>query len=64
MMAMNMHICMYVCMYVLFKLFIFLKEFIMIIKTHNQIILNMYNLFYISFCRQFVLLKEFNNFKI
>ena len=41
---------MYVCMYnfylnKLFKLFILLKEIIMIIKTHVKLILNMYNLF-------------------
>ena len=41
---------MYVCMYnfylnKLFKLFILLKEIIMIIKTHIKLILNMYNLF-------------------
>ena len=29
----------------LFKLFIFLKEIIMIIKTHIKLMLNMYNLF-------------------
>ena len=29
----------------LFKLFILLKEIIMIIKTHVKLILNMYNLF-------------------
>ena len=38
---------MYVCMYNFYlnKLFILLKEIIMIIKTHIKIILNMYNLF-------------------
>ena len=45
-----MYVCMYVCMYnfylnKLFKLFILLKEIIMIIKTHIKLILNMYNLF-------------------
>jgi len=29
----------------LFKLFILLKEIIMIVKTHIKLILNMYNLF-------------------
>ena len=42
---------MYVCMYnfylnKLFRLFILLKEIIMIIKTHIILILTMYNLFY------------------
>ena len=42
---------MYVCMYnfylnKLFKLFILLKEIIMIIKTHVKLMLNMYNLFF------------------
>jgi len=42
----------YVCMYILLlKFFILLKEIIMIIKTHNQLILNMYNLFSQFFCR-------------
>ena len=46
-----MYVCMYVCMYdfylnKLFKLFIFLKEIVIIIKTtHIMFILNMYNLF-------------------
>ena len=36
----------YVCMYILLlKFFNPLKTIIMIIKTHNQLILNMYNLF-------------------
>ena len=41
------HICMYVCMYNFYlnKLFILLKEIIIIIKTHIRLILNMYNLF-------------------
>ena len=47
---------MYVCMYnfylnKLFKLFILLKEIIMIIKTHSKLILNKYNLFYKFYCR-------------
>ena len=38
---------MYVCMYNFYlnKLFILLKEIIIIIKTHIRLILNMYNLF-------------------
>ena len=38
---------MYVCMYNFYlnKLFILLKEIIMIIKTHIKFILNIYNLF-------------------
>ena len=46
-----MYVCMYVCMYdfylnKLFKLFIFLKEIVIIIKTTRiMFILNMYNLF-------------------
>ena len=44
---------MYVCMYNFYlnKLFILLKEIIMIIKTHIKIILNMYNLFSNFYCR-------------
>ena len=34
-----------------FKFFILLKEVIMIIKTHNKLILNMYNLFFKFYCR-------------
>ena len=47
------HVCMYVCMYNFYlnKLFILLKEIIMIIKTHIKIILNMYNLFSNFYCR-------------
>ena len=45
-----MYVCMYVCMYnfylnKLFKLFILLKESIIIIKTYVKLILYMYNLF-------------------
>ena len=41
---------MYVCMYnfylnKLFKLFVLLKEIIMVIKTQIKLLLNMYNLF-------------------
>ena len=36
----------------LFILFIFLKEIIMIIKTHIKLILNMYNLFSKFYCRE------------
>ena len=36
----------------LFKLFIPLKEIVMIIKTHIKLILNMYNLFYKFYCRE------------
>ena len=36
----------------LFKLFILLKEIIMIIKTHIKLILNMYNLFSKFYCRE------------
>ena len=46
---------MYVCMYnfylnKLFRLFILLKEIIMIIKTHIILILTMYNLFSRFYC--------------
>ena len=42
-----MYVCMYVCMYNFYlnKLFILLKEIIMIIKTHIKLIMNMYYLF-------------------
>ena len=42
-----MYVCMYVCMYNFYlnKLFILLKEIIMIIKTHIKFIPNIYNLF-------------------
>jgi len=36
----------------LFKLFILLKEIIMLIKTHIKVILNMYNLFSKFCCRK------------
>ena len=36
----------------LFILFIFLKEIIMIIKTHIKLILNMYNLLSKFYCRE------------
>ena len=42
----SIHVCMYnFYLNKLFKLFILLKEIIMIIKTHVKLILNMYNLF-------------------
>ena len=52
-----MYVCMYVCMYnfylnELFKLFILLKEIVMIIKTHIKHVLNMYNLFFKFYCRE------------
>ena len=48
---------MYVCMYnfylnELFKLFILLKEIVMIIKTHIKHVLIMYNLFFKFYCRE------------
>ena len=45
---------MYVCMYNFYlnKLFILLKEIIMIIKTHVKLILDMYNLFSKFYCRE------------
>ena len=44
----------YVVMYNFYlnKLFILLKEIIMIIKTHIKLILNMYNLFSKFYCRE------------
>ena len=36
----------------IFKLFIHLKEIIMIIKTHIKLILNKYNLFSKFYCRE------------
>ena len=49
-----MYVCMYVCMYNFYlnKLFILLKEIIMIIKTHVKLILDMYNLFSKFYCRE------------
>ena len=40
-----MYVCIIFYLNKLFKLFIFLKEIIMIIKTHIKLMLNMYNLF-------------------
>ena len=58
-------VCVCVCMYMynfylnkLFKFFIILKEIIMIFKTHNKLILNMYNLFSKFYCRLFVVPKN------
>ena len=50
----NKYIYIYVHMYnfYLHKLFIILKEIIMIIKTHIKLILNMYNLFSKFHCRE------------
>jgi len=47
----------YICMYnfslnKLFKLLIFLKEIIIIIKTHIKLILNVYNLLSKFYCRK------------
>ena len=49
-----MYVCMYVCMYNFYlnKLFILLKEIIMIIKAHIKFILNIYNLFSIFYERE------------
>ena len=50
----NKYIYIYVHMYnfYLHKLFIILKEIIMIIKTHIKLILNIYNLFSKFHCRE------------
>jgi len=45
-------IYMCVCNFYLNKLFIFLKEIILIIKIHIKLILNMYNLFSKFYCRE------------
>ena len=51
-----MYICMYVCMYKFylnksFKFLILLKEITVIIKTHNKLIMNIYNLFSKFYCK-------------
>ena len=46
-------VCVCVCNFYLNKLFILLKEIIIIIKTtHIKLILNMYNLFSKFYCRE------------
>ena len=54
------HVCVCVCDFYLNKLFtffVFLKEIIMIIKTYNKLILNMYNLFSKFYFRYFFFFK-------